>query len=149
MCPFSGKIYDVSDAKPSIGEQIIDWVDENVAIGSWRDARDVDHLRSQGIDLIVDSRILFDDSQGRDLRIPRVEHMLKVVGLMQIAAEAGARILVRCYHGRDRSPFVAMVYLNRRYGTPYRQAYVRVKQKRDRTVFHWEWVDILEIEGKG
>ena len=37
-----------------------------------------------------------------------------------------------------------MAYVSKKYGLSYRDAYALVKEKRPRTVFHWDWVEILE-----
>lgn len=123
---------------------LMEWVDSNVAIGSWRDADDRNDLREQGIDLIIDARILFDDSKGRDRRTPRLEHMSKVVDLLLDITQKGGKVLIRCYHGRDRSPFVAMLYLSRKENISYHHAYDKVKAARPRTVEHWDWMTLLE-----
>ncbi|MFA5314286.1 MAG: dual specificity protein phosphatase [Methanomassiliicoccales archaeon] len=123
---------------------MIEWIDENVAVGNWRDARDIDMLRNEGIDMIVDARILFDDSKGRKLRTPHIDLIHREIEFMLAMAGMGAKILVRCYHGRDRSPFVAMIYLSRRNGTSYDEAYRTVKEKRPITIFHRDWVKLFD-----
>ncbi|MCE5295763.1 MAG: dual specificity protein phosphatase family protein [Euryarchaeota archaeon] len=123
---------------------MIERIDGNVAVGNWRDARDIDMLRDEGIDMIIDARILFDDSNGHKLRTPHIDLIQREVGFMLVMAGMGAKMLVRCYHGRDRSPFVAMIYLARRNGTSYYEAYRAVKEKRPMTIFHWDWVKLFE-----
>jgi hypothetical protein len=125
---------------------MIEWIDGNLAIGNWRDARDADILRAEGIDLIVDARILFDDSNGRRRRTPFSELIARETSFMLALAGMGAKMLVRCYHGRDRSPFVAMIYLSKRRGIAYDEAYLIVKGKRPVTVIHSDWVKLFEAE---
>jgi hypothetical protein len=128
---------------------MLEWVDENVAIGSWNDASDVNMLRRQGIDLIIDARTLFDDTHGRGQRTPIFDRILREVDLMLSLVELGAKILVRCHHGKDRSPFVVMVYLSKKKGASYHMAYHQVQNGRPRTVFHWDWVQLLEAHTPG
>jgi protein-tyrosine phosphatase len=123
---------------------LIEWVDEHVAIGNWIDARDSNVLRNEGIDLIIDARSLFDDRAGRSLRTPRLELIVREADILIALGKTDAKVLVRCHHGRDRSPFVAMVYLSRKRAMSYHDAYHLVKQKRPMTVFHWDWVKLLE-----
>jgi len=57
--------------------------------------------------------------------------------------------LVRCREGKDRSAFVAMIYVAKRYGLSYKEAYEKVKAKRLITVYHWDWVAMLPaLEGQ-
>jgi hypothetical protein len=123
---------------------MIEWVDEQVAIGNWIDARDPSILYDEDIDLIVDARSLFDDSAGRNMRVPRLDRIVREADLMIELGKMGAKVLVRCHHGRDRSNFVAMVYLSRKGSISYHDAYHQVKMRRSMTVFHWDWVKMLE-----
>jgi len=124
---------------------MMEWVDANVAIGSSRDAGDRDDLQDLSIDFIIDARVLFDDTLGRDKRFPRLDHMTKVVDNLLLLVQNGSKVLIRCYHGRDRSPFVAMYYLSRKQNISYHHAYDIVKAARPRTVEHWDWMEMLEL----
>ncbi len=53
------------------------------------------------------------------------------------------KVLVHCLMGIDRTPFVAMVYVSKKYYIPYKEAYELVKKRNTRTVFHWDWVEML------
>jgi hypothetical protein len=128
---------------------MMEWLDGSVAIGSWKDAGNDDILREAGIDVLVDARILFDDSDGRSHRTPRMNEIAREVKIILALKEIEAKILIRCHHGRDRAPFVAMVYLSTEKGISYQQAYKVVKEKRPRTVFHWDWVKLLESHTPG
>lgn len=128
---------------------MIEWVDKNVAVGNWMDARDVEQLREEDIDFVIDARAFFDDSRGRGHRTPDLDQIIKEVSFMLTLASAGARILVRCHHGRDRGPFVAMIYLSQKKKISYDQAYHEVKKKRPRTELHWDWVEQLEAHTPG
>jgi len=123
---------------------MIEWVDANVAIGSGRDAENRERLAEQGIDFVIDARILFDDSQGKAKRAPRLDHMTKVVDHLLLLVQDGGKVLIRCYHGRDRAPFVAMYYLSQKNNISYHHAYDIVKTARPRTVEHWDWMEMLE-----
>jgi protein-tyrosine phosphatase len=122
----------------------MEWIDNYVAVGSYRDAVGVKGLLDQGIDLIIDARTLFDDTHGRSDRVPRPEKVKDAVDLILANEAMGAKILIRCHHGRDRAPFVAMAYVARKYELSFEDAYALVKERRPRTVFHWDWVRILE-----
>ncbi len=111
----------------------MDWIDEYVAVGGWRDI----FLRNHGI-YVVDIRALF-----YGMVEPLVDEVHMAVDRIVALSNQNRRILVRCLEGRDRAPFIAMVYVSRRYGLPYEKAYELVKQRRPRTVFHWDWVDML------
>ena len=58
-----------------------------------------------------------------------------------------AKVLIYCNRGRDRSPFTAMLYVSKRYGLSYQEAYALVKSKRRETAFHWDWVRSVEKGG--
>lgn len=64
--------------------------------------------------------------------------------LVDISA-LGPKVLVFCNRGRDRSPFVSMLYLSKRYGISHRAAYEMVKARHGLTAFHWDWVEAVEI----
>ena len=127
----------------------MEWVDKHVAVGSYRDADGAKALREEGVDLIVDARCLFDDTRGRKHRTPRLDDINFSVDLILANVLKDAKVLIRCHHGRDRAPFVAMVYLSRKNGIPYRQAYALIKEGRPRTVFHWDWVEALQAHTPG
>lgn len=122
----------------------MDWVDDNVSVGGWRDAITSSRLRNTGADFVVDARALFDQVLYGYRRVPIVDRILRTADLLATCSEKGPKIMIRCHHGRDRSPFVAMVYVSRKYDMNYRDAYVTVKQKVPRTVYHWDWVRLLE-----
>lgn len=121
----------------------MDWIDETICVGNWIDARNLDDLKSNGIDLIVDARALFNQGfLGKD-REPIVERVLRIADLLVAISEKKPKVMIRCRRGRDRSPFVAMVYMSKKYGMPHEDAYGLVKQKVRRTVYHWDWVKML------
>jgi hypothetical protein len=119
------------------------WVDDIVAVGNWTDARDVDGLRSEGVDFMVDARALFTQSLLRFDKIPLVKEVLRVANLLVALSSLKPKVMIRCYHGRDRSPFVAMIYVSKKYDMTYKDAYDFVRQRVPRTVYHWDWVRML------
>ena len=123
---------------------MMEWIDDNVAVGGRLDALLLGRLRANSIDLIIDARVFFDKDYG-DKR-PLLDKMMRAVDALILLAERNERVLVRCNRGRDRSPFMAMVYISKRYGKSYREAYELVLSKRPRTVYHWDWVERLEKE---
>jgi hypothetical protein len=122
----------------------MDWIDDVVAIGNWVDARNVVLLKREAIDLIIDARTLFEQSFLGLNRVPTVKSVLKAADLLVTLSEHKIKVMIRCHRGRDRSPFVAMVYASKKYAMPYREAYDFVKQRNPRTVYHWDWVKMLE-----
>ncbi len=121
----------------------MDWIDEAVCVGNWLDARRRRRLKSENVDLIVDARILFDQGfLGRN-RTPVVDAVIRVADLLVAVSEKKGKVMIRCRRGRDRSPFVAMVYVSRKYGMSHEDAYEMVKRKVPRTAYHWDWVKML------
>jgi hypothetical protein len=123
----------------------MDWIDDNVAVGDrwdafWR------RLKKDGVEVVVDTRPFFDQKYGKYDRTPNVPKVLKAAELVLVLSQHGAKVLVRCNEGKDRSAFVTMIYVSKRYGLSYRDAYDRVKEHRKQTVFHWDWVDMLPKE---
>ncbi len=43
----------------------MDWIDDNVAVGNWRDAYSWRRLKKEGVDVIVDVRPFFDQRYGK------------------------------------------------------------------------------------
>jgi hypothetical protein len=46
--------------------------------------------------------------------------------------------------GIDRTPFIAMVYVARKYNKKSTDAYAYVKEKHPGTVYHWDWIKMLK-----
>jgi protein tyrosine/serine phosphatase len=122
----------------------MEWIDENVAIGGWLDYWRRVQQRQQGIELCMDARSLFDERFFSIGRRPNAPKVIRAAQLLLDLSEKGVKVMVHCHHGRDRSPFVAMVYLSMRMGIDYAEAFEIVLKGRPRAVFHKEWVDALE-----
>jgi protein-tyrosine phosphatase len=120
----------------------MNWIDDFVAVGGLEDAFSTHDLKEADIDLIVDARTLFDDFFEMNKR-PIVNKVLKAGDLLVALTKLDAKILVHCLAGIDRTPFVAMVYISKKYDMPYKEAYEFVKKKNPPTVFHWDWVKML------
>ncbi|MFA5313941.1 MAG: dual specificity protein phosphatase family protein, partial [Methanomassiliicoccales archaeon] len=120
----------------------MDWIDEHVAVGGWRSVFLLDDLQKADIDLIIDARTLFDVLHGNPKK-PLVNRVLKAGDMIVALTEFDAKVLVHCSKGVDRTPFVAMVYVSKKYNMPYKEAYELVKEKRPETIFHWDWVEML------
>ncbi|MDD1744032.1 MAG: dual specificity protein phosphatase family protein [Methanomassiliicoccales archaeon] len=120
----------------------MNWIDDFVAVGGWTDAFFIDALKEQDIDLIIDARTLFDVVYGSHKK-PLVEKVMRAGDMLVALSDLKAKVLVRCHEGIDRTPFVAMIYVSKKYKMPYKAAYELVKKKRPETVFHWDWVDML------
>jgi hypothetical protein len=126
----------------------MDWIDDTIAIGSWLDARCVRILRRERIDLLIDSRALFLRRSGSMTNEPNVALIGRSAQLMVDLSNLNVRVLVYCRHGKDRSPFLTMVYLCKKHGMPFGEAYQLIRSKRPRIVYHDEWVKMLEASTK-
>ena len=122
----------------------MDWIDGTVAIGNWHDARNVKRLREENIDLILNAKTLFDDREGRSRRRPDLGRVRRATSMLIDLSSTDIKVLVHCHHGRDRSPFLVMLYLSQKMGVGHHEAYDLVKQKRSITVMHWDWVELFE-----
>jgi hypothetical protein len=120
----------------------MDWIDDNIAVGNWLDAHCVRNLRREKVDLIIDSRTLFSRPDGFR-SMPEIDLVTKAARHMVELSHLELRVLVFCNHGKDRSPFLTMVYLTMRHGMSCDQAYQLIKSKRPRTVYHPDWVEKL------
>jgi hypothetical protein len=121
---------------------MMEWIDDKVAVGGRLDAFLLGRLRTNAIDLIIDARVFFDKDYGD--KQPLLDKIKRAVDALILLTEREQKVLVRCNRGRDRSPFMAMIYISKKYGKSYREAYELVKEKRPRTVYHWDWVERLE-----
>lgn len=121
----------------------MDWIDENIAIGSWVDAHCVRILKKERIDLMIDSRTLFTRASRLSRNVPDIALVERSAELMTVISKHKVKVLVYCRHGKDRSPFLAAVYFSRRYGVPFDEAYRLIGSKRSRTVYHPEWAEML------
>ena len=126
----------------------MDWIDDFVAVGGWKDVIFIEDLKEADIDLIIDARTLFNVIYGSNKK-PLVDKVMKAGDVLVALTKLNTKVLVRCHEGIDRTPFVVMVYVSKKYDMPYKAAYEFVKKKRPQTVFHWEWVEMLDRkEGK-
>jgi protein-tyrosine phosphatase len=122
----------------------MDWIDDTVAVGNWIDGVSAQRRRNEDVDLIIDSRVLFTKSIIPDRRLPLVEKLLQTSNWLVEISSQRPRVLIYCNQGRDRSAFVAMLYVSKRYGISYQKAYGLVKSKRKQAVFHWEWAEAID-----
>jgi len=102
----------------------------------------ISELKEVDIDLIIDARTLFNIVYGSNKK-PLVNKVLKAGDMLVALTELNAKVLVHCSEGVDRTPFLAMVYVSKKYDMSYEDAYKFVKEKRPQTVFHWDWVEML------
>ena len=122
----------------------MNWVDDCVAIGNLVDANNVDLLRKENIDLIIDVRTAFD-LDFSEMRYTLIcERAMKIAILLTALSSLKAKVLVHCLEGIDRTPFIVMLYIAQKYNMTYKDAYDLVKQKRPNTRFHWKWVEDYE-----
>jgi hypothetical protein len=117
----------------------VDWIDSFVAVGSLLDAEKVVILHRKDVDLIIDARLCFSHFPTQ----PIVEKVMTSANLLCVLSEQGARTLIHCVWGVDRTPFLAMVYCARKNGWSYQRAYEYVNSKHPGTIFHWDWSGLL------
>jgi hypothetical protein len=120
----------------------MNWIDQYVAVGGWKSVFFIDNLKKEDIDLIIDARTLFDLPHGNPKK-PIVKKILKAGDMLEALTHFNAKVLIHCTEGIDRTPFVAMVYVSKKYDMSYKEAYELVKEKRPETIFHWDWVEML------
>lgn len=133
----------------------MDWIDENIAVGSWIDAEKVAERKEKGVDLVLDARALFRRKKGVNPfgmepfpdKVLRAADMLVALSAYKNLKGYGVpKILIRCLWGVDRTPFVAAVYVNQKYNKPLADAYRFVASKHPQTKFHWDWIEMLNRE---
>ena len=122
----------------------MNWVDECVAIGNLVDANNVDTLRKENIDLIIDVRTAFDFDFSEMSYTLIGERAKKITVLLTALSSLKAKVLVHCLEGIDRTPFIVMLYIAQKNSMNLKDAYELVKQKRPSTRFHWKWVENYE-----
>jgi predicted protein tyrosine phosphatase len=120
----------------------VDWIDSNIAVGSLLDAEEVVTLMKKDVDLIIDARLCFTHFPIA----PIAENVITSSNLLRVLSEHGARTLIHCVWGIDRTPFLAMVYCACKNGWSYQRAYEYVKSKHPGTIYHWDWIDILPVQ---
>lgn len=122
----------------------MDWIDEHVAVGGWVDAFVVARLKKEEVDLIIDARTLFGRYRLSLKHYPYIEKVQRAAEMLVAISDLEAKVLVRCRRGRDRTPFLAMLYVCKKYAMSYKEAYEFVRSRRPQTVYHEEWVKMLE-----
>ncbi len=124
----------------------MNWIDNYIGVGDLIDANNVDDLRKRGVDFIVDARTLFETVRVGFLEEhrPVPDKILKASRLLLALSDLDAKILIHCLVGVNRTPFLAMVYVSKKYKMNYEEAYRFVAEKRPNTRIHWDWVRMLE-----
>ena len=122
----------------------MNWVDDCVAIGNFIDANNVDLLRKENIDLIIDVRTAFDFDFSEMRHTLICDRAKKIAILLTALSSLKAKVLVHCLEGIDRTPFIVMLYIAQKHNMTYKDAYDLVKQKRPETRFHQEWLEGYE-----
>jgi hypothetical protein len=125
----------------------MDWIDETLAVGNWFDGFSAKRRRQQGIELIVDTRVLFTKSIFPIRRVPIKEGLERTRDQIMELLPLKPKVLVFCNQGKDRSVFLAMMYIMKRYGVDYLVAYEMVRSKRRQAALHLEWVRALGLSG--
>ena len=127
----------------------MDWVDNYIAIGDWLDSENVAELQEKNIDLVLDARTLFCRKGNSPFEFePIPEKILRAGDILVALSDLKAKILVHCVWGKDRTPFVAMIYVSKKYGKSYEKAYEDIKELRTQAVYHLDWVEQLQHYGR-
>jgi predicted protein tyrosine phosphatase len=124
----------------------MEWIDDTVAIGSWVDHRAHERQKREGIELSMNARCFFDQTFFSVGRLPDVAKVNKAADVLVDLSKRGVKVMVHCHHGKDRSVFVAMMYLSKRHGIGYPEAFDIIRKGRPRAVYHQEWVDVLQAD---
>ena len=119
----------------------MNWIDEFVAVGSILDVERVSELKEENIDLIIDARIAFTKGM---ITTPITPKIMRLAGILVELSKLEVKTLIHCVFGIDRTPFLAMVYVSKKYSVSYEEAYSRVKEMRPETIFHWDWAELLK-----
>ncbi len=126
----------------------MNWIDQNVAIGNLIEANNVNLLRKEDIDLVIDVRTAFDANARFEFlhrrHILNYERARDISILLVALFSLKAKVLVHCLEGIDRTPFIVMLYVAEKYSMNHKDAYYLVKQRRPQTRFHWHWVKDYE-----
>ena len=76
----------------------MDWIDNNVAVGSILDTEEVVTLVKKDVDLILDARLCFTHFPI----IPIAENIMTHANLQRVLSENGSRTLIHCVWEIDR-----------------------------------------------
>ena len=127
----------------------MDWVDNYIAIGDWLDSENVAELQEKNIDLVLDARTLFCRKKNNPFEFePIPEKILRVGDLLVALSDMKAKILIHCIWGIDRTPFVAMIYVSKKYDKSYEEAYEDIKALRPQATYHLDWIKQLQHYGR-
>ena len=90
---------------------------------------------------VLDVRSYFDPVTWEPL-----DSIYRLVDEIRRLQDSGKIVIIHCYAGVDRSPFVACLYIGIRYNLKFTEAYKLVKERRPQTTIHLEWLTKMEIE---
>jgi protein-tyrosine phosphatase len=128
----------------------MDWVDETVAIGNIIDSQNRAELNKNQIDVMLDARGCFRldiGLLGKDVpEVPVKEKIQREVDVLLALATAKIKVLVYCFQGHDRSPFLIAVYLSKKLGISIDEAYSEVARKHRSTIVHLEWIEYVRFQ---
>lgn len=121
----------------------MNWIDADLAVGDLDDARNNQELRRQGINVSIDVRNVFYWDETEPETFGLVKH--KVWSLVDILRTITGKYkaFIHCRGGIDRAPFIAMLYVAKKYKKNYSEAYKWVKECRTQVIEHWEWVPLV------
>jgi protein-tyrosine phosphatase len=125
----------------------VDWIEENIAIGNFQEAKDAEilqgiriasalsldgtlsGLKPQALGLKRIEVVRLEDGPGNDLRL----FNLAVAALGELVRVAPP-VLVQCHAGRSRSVVIVAAYLMKAFGLHAEAAVARVASKREISV---------------
>jgi len=132
----------------------MDWVADDIAVGSFRDASDFAALQEAGVEAIL--QLYWHAHERCDFplpvdvlpllvedRAPLVDEALSEgVGFITAQRQAGRRVLVTCGAGRSRSPSFVAAYLHEQ-GMDLTEAFAQIARRRPETRPHRKLVQSL------
>jgi len=125
----------------------MNWIDNGLAIGDETDVtrEGWENLRKENIDLSIDIRNHFTKSKvGNISDVTPLRKIWKLADLLVQLTQEGWKIFIYCQAGVDRSPFLAMLYVYRKYELSFVDSYKWVIRERPQTLEHWEWVEVVK-----
>lgn len=134
---------------------MISWITDNIAIGDYADANNLELLLKEKIDAVLNLcyqpdvyeqsnqgikffHVKVGDYQGKEV----IDVEFNVANrMLEFLSDRYNKILIHCMGGIDRAPFLMVRFLHLKNGLSYQGAYKLVKEKRPSVIEHWEWVN--------
>ncbi len=121
----------------------MNWITESIAIGDWRDARNAELLKQQGITSILSLIGMFVGNSAQELGVQQLEiipmqdgpgddlpKLIRAVDALDRLAATHPPVLVHCRAGQSRSVAVVAAYLMHLKNLSGEEAIDMIAQKR-------------------